>query len=108
MNYQLDPHTKTLSLTIPGDILSSSANRLWADLSALLESEPVRDGGWDVLKLDLSAAKMVDSAGLNLLVALLRAPAVQGKKVQATVSNLNVHRTFVFTRLDQKLELIKV
>lgn len=55
------------------------------------------------LDLDLTAANMIDSAGLNLLVALVRLMEERRGSVNAKISSVNIQRTFSFTRLDKHL-----
>jgi anti-anti-sigma factor len=107
MNYQLDSNTKILTITFPGDILSTTANVLREEVFHLLDSSSCKDADWNTLKLDLAAARMIDSVGLNLLVAIIRAVKPKNKLVQAVISNANIQRTFIFTRLDRQLEIIK-
>jgi len=106
MNYQINDAAKTLSITVPGDVLSTNADALREKIFGLLESPAVRLGAWDTLSLDLSAAKMVDSVGLNLLVALVRAVKSRQAKIRAIIKSPNIHRTLLFTRLDREMELV--
>jgi anti-anti-sigma factor len=105
MKQKLDLATKTLSLALPGDVLSTNVEGLRQELSSILENPQVKTGDWNVLRLDLTAAKMVDSAGLNFIVSIIKMVKARGGTVRATVGNPNVYRTFIFTRLDKQLEL---
>jgi len=62
----------------------------------------------DTFKVDLTSAKMIDSVGLNLVVTWLKRTQKLGAKMQVAYSNANVLRTFIFTRLDKHIELVKV
>ena len=95
----------TLTIGWPGDVLSSNVDSLRQETQALLEGSETRGVQWSVLKLDLTHAKMVDSAGLNLIVSIVKIAKARGATVRATVGNPNVYRTFIFTRLDKQLEL---
>ena len=108
MNHQLDPREKLLTLTIPGDILSTNADGLREEIFGVLESPAIKNAEWNTLKLDLKAAQMVDSVGLNLIVALIRAVQQRQVKIQTVISSSNIQRTFLFTRLDKQMEIIKV
>ncbi len=50
---------------------------------------------------------MIDSVGLNLLVALVRDMKAQNRKLQAVIASPNIHRTFQFTRLDQQIQVVQ-
>jgi anti-anti-sigma factor len=99
--------SKILTVVVPGDILSTNAEELRSDLVVLLESPQCAQGQCATLRLDLTHARMIDSVGLNLLVTFIRFMKERGGKVQAVVTNPNIERTFIFTRLDQMLEVIK-
>jgi anti-anti-sigma factor len=104
MTYSLEQ--KRLRVVAAGDVLSSSVETMRSEFRRVMQSPEVRDGRWEVLTLDLSAARMVDSAGLNFIVGIIREAKARGRKVAATVANRTVHRTFVFTRLDKQVELV--
>lgn len=103
MKHTLDGNT--LTLVWPGDVLSSNVDTLRQESVALLEGGELKNVPWTVLKLDITHAKMVDSAGLNLIVSVIKIAKGRGATVRATVGNPNVYRTFIFTRLDKQLEL---
>jgi anti-anti-sigma factor len=105
MNTEIDTRTETLTFTIGGDLVSSTANLLRPQITALLEA-PDGAAKWMLFRLDLTAAKMVDSVGLNFIVSILKAVQKRGAKMQVVCRNQNVHRTLVFTRLDKHVELI--
>ena len=105
MKHNLDLKSAVLNVGIPGDVLSSKVEELRQSVFGVLESVEVKRANWSTLRLDLTAAKMVDSAGLNLIVSIIKAVKARGGQVRATVGNPNVYRTFIFTRLDKQLEL---
>lgn len=108
LTHQLEPNTGALCVFVPGDILSTTADTLRDSLFSLLESAPVQSGNWNLLKLDLTQARMVDSVGLNLIVSIVRALKARNAKVQVIVSSANIQRTFSFTRLDRQVTVIKI
>ena len=77
------------------------------EFAGYLESQEGAPGKCGVFRLDLSGAKMVDSVGLNLVVAMLKHLQKQGARMQVAYASKNVLRTFAFTRLDQHVELVK-
>lgn len=105
MKTAFDPEQKILLVQVPGDLVSTNADQLRAALATTLNSETAPP--WDRLRLELLAAKMVDSVGLNLIVTLVRVAQKFDRKVQVTYTNPNILRTFQFTRLDQHVELKK-
>jgi anti-anti-sigma factor len=105
MKHKLECERKTLTVVFPGDVVSSNAAALQSELFALLESPAVKRGPWDRLEADLTAAKMVDSVGLNLLVTVVRTLTAEQKKMQVSVTALHVERALKFTRLDRLMEI---
>lgn len=106
MKHVLDNSTRTLALTFPGDIVSTNADALRNETFRILESETIDRAQWNTLKLDLRAAKMIDSMGLNLLVSIIKLARNRGAKVIGHVENPNVQRALCFTRLNTQMELI--
>lgn len=106
MKHLLDSSSKTLFLTFPGDIVSTNATVLREAIFGILESELVAQSDWTTLDLDLRAANMVDSMGLNLLVSIIKFARNRGSKVVGHVVNTNVQRALCFTRLNTQMELI--
>lgn len=108
MKTNLDPKTGVLTITIHGDLVSTSADQIRTQMNAVLAAPAPPDAAWRLLRLELLTAKMVDSVGLNFLVSILKAVQKNGARMQLVYTNPNVHRTFLFTRLDKHVELVKV
>lgn len=108
LQQELDSFKGTLKLRLPGDLLSTNADAHRQEIFAVLESQAVKSSDWKRLEIDLSQAKMVDSAGLNLLVAITRLAKNRGATLAVKITSLNIQRTFSFTRLDQQIEVLKV
>lgn len=106
MNHTINPADHSLQLTIPGDVLSTNAEQIRTEIFALFETAPVKSAGWTMLVLDLRAAKMIDSVGLNLLVGLFKEAKKRGAKTSALINSANLQRTFAFTRLDVHIQVI--
>jgi anti-anti-sigma regulatory factor len=75
---------------------------------SLLSSVEIQSSNWSLLKLDLTRSATIDSAGLNLLVSLIKLAKDRGARVGATISSPSIHRTFLFTRLDKQMEIIVI
>jgi len=108
MQHSIKSAERTLEITLPGDLLSTNAEPIRTEFLALLETPAVKAPHWDTLKLDLTAAKMVDSVGLNLIVAIYKETQKRKAKMAVLVSNPNIQRTFLFTRLDKHLQVVMV
>lgn len=103
----LDSQKHTLAITIPGDLTSTSVREYGAEIDLALTGPPGAAAPWKIVTLNLAAAKMVDSMGLNLIVKILKAAQSAGGRLQIVFGNPNVHRTLLFTRLDRHAELVK-
>jgi anti-anti-sigma factor len=103
----MNPNDTCLTLRVTGDLLSTKTDAIRAEADKLLGGPADAPRAWAVFKLDLTGAKMIDSAGLNLVVSMLKRVRLKGGKMQVAYANPNLLRTFVFTRLDEQVELIK-
>ena len=106
MKHHLNPTDHSLTLIVPGDVLSTNAEQIRTEIFALFETAPVKAAEWTTLVLDLNAAKMIDSVGLNLLVGLFKEAKKRGAKTSALINSPNLQRTFAFTRLDVHIQVI--
>ncbi len=105
MKHELNSTKRILNVTLPGDVLSTNIEALRKQIFDLLASEPVNKDSWETLEIDLTAAKMVDSMGLNFLVALLKHVQERKGKMAIKVSSTHIHRTLLFTRLDKQMDI---
>ena len=96
--------SSSLVITISGDILSTNADALRSDIFQQLKA---LETGARAVEIDLRPATMVDSVGLNLLVAVIKMVKRYEGTVQLTVGNNNVERTFRFTRLDAQAKVVR-
>ena len=97
------PPCPVVPYAITTDVLSTTVVAL---RPALIEqAERCPEGA--TFELTFNGTRMIDSAGLNLVVSVIRAVRARKGRVRAIVHDENVHRTFRFTRLDQQLELVR-
>jgi ABC-type transporter Mla MlaB component len=97
-----------LEIVVPGDLLSTNADRFRTDAVSALEAQSTRKMEWRGVKVDLTGARMVDSAGLNAIVSLIRKAKSLGKRASIHVKDAHVHRICLFTRLDIQAEIVQV
>ncbi len=100
------PPAASLLFPIPGDLLSTNAIELRSQLDQFLAAHQERQSVWEALEIDLRRATMVDSVGLNFLVALHKRLHADGKRLRLRTANESVQRILRFTRLDQYAEVI--
>ncbi|MEP7365827.1 MAG: STAS domain-containing protein [Acidobacteriota bacterium] len=100
------PAAASLLFPVPGDLLSTNAVELRSQLDAFLAAHEERKSVWEALELDLRRASMVDSVGLNFLVALHKRLHAEGKKLRIRTVSDSVQRILRFTRLDQYAEVV--
>jgi anti-anti-sigma factor len=108
MNPTARPEDHPLTVRVSGDLLNTTTAAVRAEIDPLLAAAShVLETG-TTLRLDLTAATMIDSVGLNLVVSLLKAVQKRGAKLQIAYADQNILRTLTFTRLDKQIELVKV
>jgi len=108
MNQNYDPTEKSVHLVIPGDVLSTNVDNIRESIFETIDSEEVVQNGFSKICLDLTAAKMIGSAGLNLLVSVLKVAKTQQATVIAKISSPHIQRTFSFTRLDKLINIERI
>ena len=106
MKYELDSSSQTLKLKIGSDITTTNVDEIRLDTLDIINSDKIANGDWDFVDIDLINANVIDSSGLNFLVTLNRHITNMGKKVRIFISNPHIHRTFVYVRMDKKMEII--
>lgn len=106
MTNQFIPAAKMLQISVPGDLLSTNADQFRAGARAALDA-PVMVTDWLGVELDLTRARIVDSAGLNAIVGIIRELEGMGKKTLIRVGDPHVHRVCLFTRLDRIAEIVR-
>lgn len=96
-----------LEVSVPGDLLSTNADQFRAGAFAMMDAQAGRGSEWLGVEIDLRRAQMVDSAGLNAIVSIIRRLKADGKQAVIQVKDKHVHHIFLFTRLDRLAEILK-
>jgi anti-anti-sigma factor len=103
---QNDHQQKTLHIVFHGDLVSTVVREFRADLQNALIVPP-GTAPWQTITFDLKAAKMVDSMGLNLIVKFYKGAQQAGARMRLIYTDPDVHRTLIFTRMNQFIELVQ-
>ena len=106
MKYELNSSNQILKLKISSDITTSNVDEIRLDTLDIINSDQVAKENWNFVDIDLLNANVIDSSGLNFLVTLNRHVNKIGKKVRIFISSPHIHRTFVYVRIDKKMEII--
>jgi anti-anti-sigma factor len=108
MKYEIDlsQNANILTVTVPGDLLSTTVEGIRQDFSAVLEEPAVKRVQVKLVEFDLSEAKMMDSAGLNLLVSFVKLGRGLGFKVRVLVTSPTLLRVLQFTRIDKLVDIV--
>ena len=101
-----DTVARALKVQVHGDLKSTTVEALQRDLSAMLASDNVRMADLDLLDLDLKEAAVIDSQGLNLLVAVLKQMKLRCVPVRARVDKRPTHLTLLAVGMDRQLDLV--
>lgn len=96
-----------LQISVPGNLMSTNADQFRAGAVSAMDAQSIANREWLGVEIDLTAAQMVDSAGLNAIISLIRRLNSDGKKTLIHVRNPHVYRVFLFTRLDSLAEIIR-
>lgn len=107
ITHQLDETGKVLRIDVAGDLLSTNFDAVNGQIQAILDADAIQASGWSTLLLDLTAAKLIDSMGLNILVGLVKrvgAPPRNGR-IKTRIASPTIHRTLLFTRLEKHMDV---
>jgi ABC-type transporter Mla MlaB component len=96
-----------LQILVPGDLISTNADQFRAGSVCAMDAHAANNSEWAGVEFDLTAARMVDSAGLNAIISLIRKLNEEGKRARIHVRNSHVYRVCMFTRLDRLAEVIR-
>ena len=107
MKSKLDLENRLLTFRVDGDLLSTTVAAVRGDIDACLDIS-LGDSQWDTFRLDLTAARMVNAAGLNLVVWLFKHVQERGSSMQVAYSSTNVLRTFAAVHADKYVEMVEV
>lgn len=97
-----------LAIHVPGDFTIASVLECRLIVETAMAVPPGDSAPWQIVSLNLAAAKIVDSRGLDLIVTIHKTAQHLGARMQIVYSNVKVHRTLIFTRLDRIVTLIQV
>lgn len=100
-----DRPSGALGLLVTGDVKSTTVAELQRDVFALLEHERVRELTPRLIALDLRAAGLVDSLGLNLIIAILRWARERNLPLAIDVGRRAVYLTMLAVGLDRQADL---
>lgn len=95
-----------LQLTLKGDLKSTTTAALHRDIFAVLDHESARTQYVSVVELDITGASMVDSLGLNLIIAVLKWSQQRGAKLRVLVGKRGVYSTMLAVGLERQSEVI--
>lgn len=104
MNHTIDD--QVLAIGIPIDLLSTTVESLRAEILPLFDDTALKYSQVAKVHLDLRAVNMIDSAGVNFLVGIIRASQSRKLGLTVTVKSRFVHRTLLFLRIDRHVEIV--
>ncbi len=95
-------------MVVAGNILSTNVQAVRQRVLDILAQTETSNPDWKLLHLDISAAQMVDSTGLNFLVAVARHVKKRNVELKISVSSPNIAKSFSFIRLDRQAQVVIV
>lgn len=89
---------RLLILKIKGDILSTNAEERAEQIGQLLHQHQ----DYDVVRLDMNTARMIDSVGLNMLLGVIKMLREQkAAEVILQIASPSINRVLNMSRFDQ-------
>jgi anti-anti-sigma factor len=97
-----------ITLVINGNILSTNVQEVRQRVLDILTQNETSNPSWKKLHMDLTSAQMIDSTGLNFLVAVTRHVKKRGIDLKISVTSPNISKSFSFIRLNRQAEIVLV
>jgi ABC-type transporter Mla MlaB component len=98
--------TSCLQLIVDGDLKTTTVPALHRDISIILKSECLLVLKIATLELDITAASMVDSIGLNLVLTVLKWSTHSNADSRIIVGTRSVYETLMAIGIDRHAELV--
>jgi anti-anti-sigma factor len=98
---QSNLNNTTLRIVFDGDLLSTNVDSLRREIIAVIGSHP----GTKAIAADLSNCRLVDSKGVNLLIALFRESQNRGWAFSAVNPTPDVRRLLALLNLTERFGL---
>lgn len=102
---EYDRQEGVLRVLFPGDVKSTTVEELHRDVFSVLADPAVRDLEVKMLDLNLTQAKVLDSLGLNLLVALYKLAKRRNETVRLRVGVRAVYLTCLAVGLERQMDV---
>ena len=103
---EFDKPSATLRLQVGGDVTSTTTGALHRDVQIILADEQTRALSIHRVELDLNAARMVDSLGLNLIITILKWAKNRDARLGIQVSKRGVYSTLLAVGLERQADLL--
>jgi anti-anti-sigma factor len=103
MQHRID--AGVLHVTIPGDLASPESHKVQRAIHQVLHHAETVHSGWQMLLLDLTNAKIIDSEGLSLLASLLKPVRARDGKLRITLGDDKMDRLLRFTRFNEYADI---
>jgi anti-anti-sigma factor len=94
-----------ITLVVGGNILSTNVQEVRQKVLDYLAEVEAGNSAWKRMHLDITAAQMIDSTGLNFLVAVNRHLKKRNIELEISVSSQNIAKSFNFIRLDRQAKI---
>jgi len=104
MKFEKNPTQNQFNLEIAYDLVSTKIEVLNQVIESIREAFK-QSGDYRTLVIDLEHCSMVDSQGLNYLISLHKLMKSNNASVSVKNAGKNVRRTFIFSRLDQYINI---
>lgn len=101
-----DKKNASLRLTLSGDVTSTTTAALHRDVLEILSHEQTRALEIRRVELDLNAARMVDSLGLNLIITILKWAKNRDARLGIQVARRGVYATLLAVGLDRQADVV--
>lgn len=101
-----DLATACLKLTLRGDLKSTTIRALHTEISSIIKHEDSFSLKIDRVEIDISAAYIVDSLGINLVLSLVKWATNNSAEMHIFLGSKSVYDTLTAVGIDRHAKLI--
>lgn len=102
----MTPNNSNVAVCVSqGDLLSTTVKAFREKVDQVMATQ-ASNPQWNVLELDLRAARFIDSVGINLIILMIRKMKDRNGSVRVRLSSNSLKRVLDYMRVNDHAEII--
>ena len=101
-----DLPTACLKLIVQGDLKSTTIKALHAEITSIIKHEDAFSLEIDLVEFDISAANIVDSLGINLVLSMVKWATNNSAEMHVILGSRSVYDTLIAVGIERHAKLV--